>query len=97
MSLCIMATCVPHHRDMYVWLTDGAPYPWVHADGWPCAAQLPLDAEMAEEVCGCGHVPHTAPPGPVPPGQIAKDRPCLLCDCPDFYHRWQKPTVRDAV
>jgi hypothetical protein len=88
-SLCIRATCLPHRREMYVWLTSGAPYPWVHADGWPCAAQLPLTAEEAEEVCACGHEPHAAPPGlPVWP-RSEKDRPCLLCDCPDFRHRWQ--------
>jgi hypothetical protein len=89
MSLCITASCLAHRKTVFVWLLDGAPYPWVHTDCWPCAAVTPLTAEQAEEVCGCGHAPHAAPPGLPAWPRSEKDRPCLLCDCPDFWHRWQ--------
>jgi hypothetical protein len=29
-STCTTGTC-PHDKDVFIWLPDGAPYPWVHA------------------------------------------------------------------
>lgn len=49
-SFCIPATCLPHHRRVFVqhWPhRDGEPYPWVHTDLSPCPDIPPREAEAA--------------------------------------------------
>ena len=43
MSECVRASCLRHHRSVYLDLSGQ----WVHTDGWPCECR-----------CGCGKAAH---------------------------------------
>lgn len=69
-------------------------YPWVHDSSTSPGhlevcdlMQFALPVDVGE-MCACGHSSdmHNATDGPIPPGRLAKPRPCH-CDCPDFRHR----------
>jgi hypothetical protein len=98
-SICITAGCLAHHREVFIRLDKGAPYPWVHGDLSPCDGIPPATAAEAHEVCACEHdtAVHKAPAGPIPNGQLAHYRACRDCDCPDFTHTWMRPAPAAAV